>query len=154
MPPFHSRSTGAFRIALISSLGVIALTSSASPSAARISGEIEIDLAAFEDEPSIEPTRIDLPPDTALSTSPVPLEASAFEPEATQVFHRLPVEPTIDVADATELDLSLEFDETFGAPGEQAAPVAAADEQDRANADADAELAAAAGAPELGARAG
>ena len=35
MPPFQSRSTGALRIALISSAGVIASTPASMPSAAR-----------------------------------------------------------------------------------------------------------------------
>ena len=45
MPPFHSRSTGAFRMALISSLGVMDFTPSAMPSAARTSGVMSMDLA-------------------------------------------------------------------------------------------------------------
>src|SRR3546814_13047689 len=45
MPPFHSRSTGALSTALISSLGLIAATSSPSPSASRISADTGIDLA-------------------------------------------------------------------------------------------------------------
>ena len=38
MPPFHSRSAGARRMAAISSGGLSSLTSSAMPKAARISG--------------------------------------------------------------------------------------------------------------------
>lgn len=45
MPPFHSRSTGARRMALIRSLGASEATPSAMPSAARICGVTGIDLA-------------------------------------------------------------------------------------------------------------
>ncbi|MNV42906.1 hypothetical protein D3C71_1346040 [compost metagenome] len=43
MPPFHSRSTGAFRIALIRSFGDSALTLSSRPSTSRTCGVISID---------------------------------------------------------------------------------------------------------------
>ncbi len=43
MPPFHSRSTGALRIALSRSFGDICCTSGFRPSTARTSGEIGID---------------------------------------------------------------------------------------------------------------
>ena len=56
MPPFHSRSTGAFRIAVISSFGVIDSTLSSSPSALRTSGEIAMVLAARGNTPP--PTEI------------------------------------------------------------------------------------------------
>ena len=45
MPPFHSRSTGAERIAFIRSAGVILLTPWSRPSAARTCGVIGTDLA-------------------------------------------------------------------------------------------------------------
>ena len=45
MPPFHSRSAGARRIAAISSGGLSSVTSSAIPSAARTCGLIGMDLA-------------------------------------------------------------------------------------------------------------
>ena len=45
MPPFQSRSTGASRIARISSAGVIRPLRSSMPSASRICGEIGIDFA-------------------------------------------------------------------------------------------------------------
>ncbi len=45
MPPFQNRSTGARRIAFISSAGVSTATSAASPRAARTSAVIGIDFA-------------------------------------------------------------------------------------------------------------
>ena len=45
MPPFHSRSTGAQRIADISSAGLSSLTPLSMPSASRISALTLIDLA-------------------------------------------------------------------------------------------------------------
>ena len=48
MPPFHSRSTGASRIAFIRSAGVIDVTPSASPSDCATCGLIDTDLAARE----------------------------------------------------------------------------------------------------------
>ena len=51
MPPFHSRSTGALRQALISSAGVSASTVLARPSAARIGSLIGIDLAVRGNTP-------------------------------------------------------------------------------------------------------
>ena len=45
MPPFHSRSTGACRIAFISSAGVSVATDSSRPSASRTCGLIGIDFA-------------------------------------------------------------------------------------------------------------
>jgi len=45
MPPFHSRSTGAFRIAFMSSFGLSAVTPASMPSAARVSADTGIDLA-------------------------------------------------------------------------------------------------------------
>jgi hypothetical protein len=45
MPPFHSRSTGARRIAFISSFGLIAVASDSMPSAALASADNGIDLA-------------------------------------------------------------------------------------------------------------
>ncbi len=46
MPPFHSRSTGARRIAFISSAGVIVFVPERSPSALTICEVIATDLAA------------------------------------------------------------------------------------------------------------
>ena len=45
MPPLNSRSTGASRIARISSTGLSVVTPSARPSAARIGSETGIDFA-------------------------------------------------------------------------------------------------------------
>ena len=45
MPPFHSRSTGALRMAFISSDGLIAAASVSMPSAAFASADNGIDLA-------------------------------------------------------------------------------------------------------------
>ena len=45
MPPFHSRSTGARRIAEISSSGDSAVTAASRPSAARACSETGTDLA-------------------------------------------------------------------------------------------------------------
>ena len=45
MPPFHSRSTGASRIAWISSAGVIVEVPLGRPSAATISGVMSIDFS-------------------------------------------------------------------------------------------------------------
>ena len=45
MPPFQSRSTGAWRIAFISSAGVIAATDSSMPSTARTASLSEIDFS-------------------------------------------------------------------------------------------------------------
>ena len=45
MPPFQSRSTGASRIAFISSAGVSAVTSAPSPSTLRACAETGIDFA-------------------------------------------------------------------------------------------------------------
>ena len=45
MPPFQSRSTGAFRIAFISAFGVIDVVLSSMPSARQASGETGIDFA-------------------------------------------------------------------------------------------------------------
>ncbi len=46
MPPFHSRSTGALRIAFISSFGDSCSASPSMPSAARTCADTGIDLAA------------------------------------------------------------------------------------------------------------
>ena len=45
MPPFHSRSTGALRMAFISSIGVICSASPSMPSAAFTSGDSGMDFA-------------------------------------------------------------------------------------------------------------
>ena len=45
MPPFQSRSTGACRIAFISSAGVIEVTSAGRPSARRTGSPIGIDFS-------------------------------------------------------------------------------------------------------------
>ncbi|MCY1559221.1 hypothetical protein D9M68_962350 [compost metagenome] len=45
MPPFHSRSTGAFRMALIRSAGLIAATDGSIPNAALASADSGMDLA-------------------------------------------------------------------------------------------------------------
>ncbi len=51
MPPFHSRSTGALRIALISSFGLIASTDASMPSACLASALSGIDLAERANTP-------------------------------------------------------------------------------------------------------
>ncbi|SKZ66671.1 Uncharacterised protein [Mycobacteroides abscessus subsp. abscessus] len=51
MPPFHSRSTGASRIACISSGGDNASTPTSSPSAVRICSLIGIDLVSLDQTP-------------------------------------------------------------------------------------------------------